>query len=56
MDVGPHLLPMLISAAICLGAFWLKRRLERRHDWNEADDWFDQDEHDLAYLEDQFEE
>jgi hypothetical protein len=25
-------------------------------DWTEADDWFDEDEHDLAHLEDQHEE
>ena len=43
----------MASAVIVLS---LERMFASPADWTEADDWFDRDEHDLSYLEDQFEE
>lgn len=43
----------IIAAAVI---FYMTDYYAERRDWDETDDWFDRDEHDLAFLEDAYED
>jgi len=43
-------------AFVALTFVLIGRAFSGGQDWNEADDWFDQDEHDVAFLENDYED